>query len=155
VTAADLCRISVRRPDLAAEGGFTLLEVLVVILIIAILAAIALTQLVPKKALAQDSEAKMNAGSMYAHVESCAVTTDDYRDCETGDPSLGSTGLAIGSAPGETKATSSGPRVFRIEAASRSGNVFVIVREEGENKSRHVCIVPTGQDPAGCKNGSW
>ena len=126
-----------------------------VTMIIAILAAIAITQLMPKKALAQDSEAKMNAGSMYAHVESCAVDTDDYRECETGDPALGNTGLAIGSAPGETKATSDGPRAFRIEAVSRSGNVFMVIREAGQNTSRRECTVPAGQDPAGCKNGAW
>jgi hypothetical protein len=109
----------------------------------------------PKKALAQDAEAKMNAGSMYAHVESCAVETDDYRQCETGDPELGTTGLAIGSAPGETKATSDGPRAFRVEAVSRSGNVFAVVLEPGDNKPSRVCTVPAGQDPAGCKNGAW
>jgi Tfp pilus assembly protein PilX len=109
----------------------------------------------PKKALAQDAEAKMNAGSMYAHVESCAVETNDYRECETGDPALGTTGLAIGSAPGETKATSGGSREFRVEAVSRSGNVFVVVREAGQNKAHRECTVPAGQDPAGCKNGTW
>ena len=124
-------------------------------LIIAILAAIALTQLMPKKALAQDAEAKMNAGSMYAHVESCAVDTDDYSECETGDEALGTTGLAIGSAPGETKVTSGGSREFRVESVSRSGNVFMVIREAGQNKARRECTVPAGQDPAGCKNGTW
>jgi type II secretory pathway pseudopilin PulG len=127
----------------------------VVLLILAILAAIAISQLMPKKALANDAEAKMNAGSMYAHVESCAVETNDYRLCETGDPELGNTGLAIGSAPGETKVTSNGPRDFRVEAASRSGNVFIVVLEAGENRPRRVCTVPAGQDPAGCKSGKW
>jgi len=50
------------RTDLASERGFTLVEMLVVILIVAILSSIALVLFLDQRTKAQDAEAKTTAG---------------------------------------------------------------------------------------------
>jgi type IV pilus assembly protein PilA len=141
------------RGRLSDERGFTLLEILIVTVIIGILAAIAIATLDSKRASAQDSEAKMNVGSMHAHVESCFVDTEDYRQCETGDVKLGRTGLAEGNGAGRTRVTSNGQRDFVIRANSRSGNTFRLVRDRGAPVQRE-CSVPGRRDRGGCKTDS-
>lgn len=137
------------------ERGFTLLELLIVMVIIGILAAIALPMLAGNRANARDSEAKFNAGSMQAHVESCFVETEDYGECETGDPALGDTKMPQGSGPGQTRVLSDGPRDFSIEATSRTNTVFRLVKIAG-NRPVRSCQVPEDQERGGCRSdSSW
>jgi len=141
------------RRRLSDEQGFTLFEIRIVALIIAILAAIVLATLDGKRASAQDSVAKMNVGSMHAHVEACFVDTEDYRQCETGDVRLGRTGLAEGNGAGRTRVTSNGQRDFVIRSVSRSRNTFSLVRDRGASVER-VCSVPARRDRGGCQTDS-
>ena len=141
------------RQRLKDERGFSLFEVMIVAVIIGILAAIALPMITGNQTKAQDSEAKFNAGSMQSHVESCFVETEDYSDCETGDPLLPETGLPHGTGPGQVRMVSDGPRDYSIEAMSRSGNVFRLVRIAGSKPTRS-CLVPPGNERGGCKSDS-
>ena len=137
------------------ERGFTLMEILIVMVILAILAGIALSTLKGNRTNAHDSAAKQNAGSMMAHVESCFVETEDYGLCETGDPLLGDTKLPEGSGPGQTRVLSDGARDYSVEATSKSGNVFRLVKTAGQKPVRS-CSVDPHAERGGCgADSSW
>jgi prepilin-type N-terminal cleavage/methylation domain-containing protein len=143
------------RRRLTNEDGFTFIELLVVMVIIGILAAIALSVFNGQTTKAQDSEAKMNAGSMQAHVESCYVETEDYGECETGDPGLSDTRMPEGTGPAQTTVNSNGPRDYVIASTSRSGNVFRLVKLKGEKPNRS-CSVSAHGERGGCHDdSSW
>jgi len=140
---------------LSDEQGFTLVEVLVVIVMVGILAAIALMQFGGNKIKAQDSEAKMAAGSMHAQVQLCFTENEgDYRGCETGTGALESVGWTEGTGRAQVRVRARGPRGFEIEAHSRSGNLFRIERNAGGEAYRECTV--RAESRGGCRDGdTW
>jgi type IV pilus assembly protein PilA len=138
----------------ASERGFTLVEMLVVCLIIAALAAIALPTFVRHRDGAQDAEAKSNVRNLVTHVEACAAAAEDYRSCDT-VAELGTTGLPLVDGAPSADATvgvaGSTASTFTVTAQSRHASAtFSIARTSG-GALVHSCSGPGG----GCRSGSW
>ena len=137
------------------ERGFTLLELLVVVLVVGLLAAIALPVFLGQQNKGKDASAKSDARNLAGAVEACGKGEDDYTYCDT-QAELGSEagGLSWGTGPGQVRVLAATSTEFAVEAVSRgqsggSNNHFTLARVAGGSLSR-TC---TGSQ--GCSSGSW
>jgi type IV pilus assembly protein PilA len=149
------------RDRLRGEAGFTLIEILIVIVILGILAAIALAMFTTQKDKAHDADAKSNASALAGAMKSCYVETSDYNDCDgagAGDK-LGATGLPMGAGAGQVSVNVSSASSFVVTATSKASNGGGIhkylVTETGGGPLTRSCTVGSGGSGGGCSGGSW
>ena len=131
----------------AGDAGFSLVELLVVILIVGVLAAIAIPSFLDQSGKADDAEAKSLAISAVKALESCATDDDgSYQACTSSslaliEPTLNNAGSRL--------SITSGVRDYEVIVTSKrdSGAVTFTVSKESDGATDRTCS--TGAAPKG------
>ena len=141
--------------QLRGQAGFTLIEILVVLLILALLAAIALPRFIGQTETAKDAEAKTLARTLMTHVESCFTEEHAWSACDS-DAELSKAHMAWGTDPGEVQVLVRpfGQDVVAFAATSETRTMFAIIHGTQDRTLERICFVPAGAYPTGaCKQG--
>lgn len=142
------------RHKLKHEHGFSLIELLVVMLLIGILAAIALPGFLNQQKKGDDGDAKSNARNLVSLVDACYTSKNDYTQCSDQAGLGGNIGIPYGTNPGQASVTQSTASTYEVTAVSNATtggahNTFSISRDAQGVISRSC----TGN--SGCKAGTW
>jgi prepilin-type N-terminal cleavage/methylation domain-containing protein len=143
------------------ERGFTLVELLVTILIIAILAGIAIPAYLDHAKKGKDADAESNARNLVSKVELCYATNETYASCDTLAKlgGAGEVGVPYGTNPGEASVVNSAQKTFKITATSRAASdgqqhTYSIEKLANGTISK-TCTAGNSNNNGSCKNGVW
>lgn len=146
--------LRIARQRCGEERGFTLIEILVVILIIAILAAIAIPSFLSQTAKASDAAAKDQAVTAETAAETYSTDHDgSYEGMELSsltaiEPTLAETGSAKLTVDAATRTT------YEVTSESvASHDKFTIVRT-AEDGIERTCQPAKESSKGGCPNGT-
>ena len=131
------------------QGGFSLIELLVVILIIGILAAIALPAFLGQRGKGQDASAKSAARNLVSGMESFYATEKTYAGA-SGSDDVSKMGV-LGSGNGQASIEAATAGGYTLVGHSASGNLFTIAKSGG-TVTRKCSTTDTGACPS---SGDW
>ncbi len=140
------------------ERGIMLVELLVVMLIVGLLAAVAVPAFFNQRAKGDDAGAESNARNLQTLVEACYTDTADYSKCQTQAQIPDSNTFSFGTGPGQVQVIANpiGQGGVATMGVSKSGTTFAVYSVHGD--SQHVCIAASGRSlpQGGCSaNGPY
>jgi type IV pilus assembly protein PilA len=140
------------------ERGFTLVELLVVILIIGILAAIAIPSFLGQKSKAWDAQAKELARTAETTAETISTDNNgEYKNVSATELHKYEPTIRIAAGGGEAyvSAATGEAHVYSVTAKATNGDEFTIARNAKGEISRQ-CASPAGKtDCSGSATSSW
>jgi type IV pilus assembly protein PilE len=141
--------------------GFTLVEMLVTMLLIALLAAIAIPAYLQHQKKGNDADAESNARNLVSKVELCYGTNEDYTLCDTLAKLGGGSevNLPYGTNPGEVSVVAASKTTFKVTAVSRSesdgSNHTYSIEKLATGVSTKTCTAGSSNNNGSCKSGTW
>jgi type IV pilus assembly protein PilA len=123
---------ALRKHPSRGEAGFTLIELMVVLVVMGILTAIALPSFLGQSDKSKDASAITNVRNLVTQMEACgALTGGTFVPCDHPAMVAAQTGLPLGAGAGQVEVgTAPAPTLseYTLVAHSRSGTDFTLVR---------------------------
>ena len=141
------------------QDGFTLIEILMVMVIAASLLAIALPSFLGQKAKATDAVAQTNARTAETAMAvyrtdhgsyACGTDADCVDALHDIEDSIPETGVSV---TGEYGTGDAGYDAFRVTAVGGDTRTFWITRRPGDREQG--CAQNSAPSPGGCRDGHW